>query len=539
MSTTTHTKDGGIVAHRLGYALPDGRALVHDLTLSIGRERTGLIGPNGSGKTTLVRLLSGDLQPASGSVRRDAVVAVLPQEFRAQPDASLSVTLGISERLAALRRLEAGAATVADLEVVGEDWDLPERAAGVLARLGMAHLPLDRPVGALSGGEATRLALAGLALGGPDILLLDEPTNHLDARSRQALYEFVEGWTGGLLCVTHDRGLLRRMDRIVALSSLGVRVYGGDYDAYRASRDEEDVAARRELDSARAALRRAESNARDVRERHARRQAGGRRDAATANMPKILLGARKRNAEVTGGRVRAITEREVAERRERVADARHRVEERERPRFHVPSSGLPAGRNVLGLEGITVGFPGSARPVLDGVSLRLVGPERVAVTGPNGSGKTTLLHVATGRRTPDAGTVRRLPDEEVAFLDQDGAGLDRRRSVLANFHAFHPGMDGTAVRYALARFLFSGEAALQPVGMLSGGQALRASLACVLGGDRTPSFLVLDEPTNHLDLDGIEAMEAALRAYDGALLVVSHDAEFLAGIGVDREVVLG
>jgi ATPase subunit of ABC transporter with duplicated ATPase domains len=539
MSTTTHSKDGGIVAHRLGYALPDGRALFHDLTISIGRGRTGLIGPNGSGKTTLIRLLSGDLQPSSGTIRRDAVVAVLPQELRSRPEAPLSVTLGISERLAALRRMEAGAATVADLEVVGEDWDLPERAAGVLARLGLAHLPLDRPVVALSGGEATRVALAGVALAGPDLLLLDEPTNHLDARSRQALYEFVEAWTGGLLCVTHDRGLLRRMDRIVALSSLGVRVYGGNYDAYRAARDEEDEAARRELDSARAALRRAESNARDVRERHARREADGRRHAATANMPKILLGARKRNAEVTGGRVRAVTEREVEERRERVADARRRVEEREHPRFHVPSSGLPSGRSVLELDGVTVGFPGAPRPVLDGVSLRLVGPERVAVTGPNGSGKTTLLHVATGRRTPDAGTVRRLPVEEVAFLDQEGAGLDPRRSVLANFHAFHPGMDGTAVRYTLARFLFSGEAALQPVGTLSGGQSLRASLACVLGGRRTPSLLVLDEPTNHLDLDAMEALEAALGAYDGALLVVSHDAEFLAGIGVEREVMLG
>jgi ATPase subunit of ABC transporter with duplicated ATPase domains len=539
MSSTTRASDGRIVAERLAYALADGRALFHDLTLSFGRERTGLIGPNGSGKTTLVRLLAGELEPSSGTVHRACAAAVLPQEFRPPPEASLAVVLGIDERLAALRRMEAGEATVADVETVGDDWDLPERAATVLARFGLAHLPLDRPVGAVSGGEATRVALAGLALGRPDFLLLDEPTNHLDAASREALYAFVEGWTGGLLCVSHDRALLRRMDRIVELSSLGVRVYGGNYDVYRARRDADDAAIERELESARAELRRAERKAREVRERQARREARGRRERANANMPKILLNARMSQARATGARVRAITEREVEERRERVAAARRRVEERERPRFELPSAGLPAGRTVLEMEKVTIRFPGADRPVLDAVSLRIVGPERVAVVGPNGSGKSTLLQVAVGRLSPDSGTVRRVPDEETAFLDQRGVALDPTRSVLENFVAYHPTMEPMAARYALARFLFSDEAALQTVGTLSGGQRLRASLACVLGGERPPSLLVLDEPTNHLDLDALDALESALRAYDGALLVVSHDAEFLEAIGVERRIALG
>ncbi|HEX2189540.1 MAG TPA: ATP-binding cassette domain-containing protein, partial [Longimicrobiaceae bacterium] len=470
---------------------------------------------------------------------RAGPVAVLPQEFRPEPHAPLAAVLGIDGRLAALRRMDAGEATAADLEVVGDDWDLPERAAAVLARFGLGHLPLDRPVGAVSGGEGTRVALAGLALGRPDFLLLDEPTNHLDAASREALYAFVEGWTGGLLCVSHDRALLRRMDRIVELSALGVRVYGGNYDAYRARRDADDAAAERELDSARAALRAAEREAREVRERQARRDAQGRRDRATANMPKILLNGRRAQAQATGARVRAVTEREVEERRARADAARRRVEERERPRFDLPSTGLPAGRTVLEMEDVTVRFPGTARPVLDGVSLRIAGPERVALVGPNGSGKTTLLRVAMGRLAPDGGTVRRLPDGETACLDQDGAALEPARSVLESFRAFHPRMDSTAARYALARFLFSDEAALQAVGTLSGGQRLRASLACVLGGERPPSLLVLDEPTNHLDLDALEALESALLAYDGALLVVSHDAAFLEAVGVERRVVLG
>src|SRR5690625_1565232 len=201
MPTTKFTSDATVVAERVAYALPDGRELFRDLTLSFGRERTGLIGPNGSGKTTLVRLLSGALEPSSGTVHRAAALAVLPQDFRPPPEAPLAVVLRVDERLAVLRRLEAGQGTAGDVELVGDDWDLPERAEAVLARFGLGHLSLDRPVGAVSGGEATRVVLAGLALGRPDFLLLDEPTNHLDAASREALYDFVSEWSGGLLCV--------------------------------------------------------------------------------------------------------------------------------------------------------------------------------------------------------------------------------------------------------------------------------------------------------------------------------------------------
>ncbi|HEU5209935.1 MAG TPA: ABC-F family ATP-binding cassette domain-containing protein [Longimicrobiales bacterium] len=539
MQTTTGPRDARISTDRLSYALPDGRTLFNELTISFGRERTGLVGPNGSGKTTLVRLLSGDARPTAGSVHRSGLVALLPQDFRPPPGASLAAVLGVEKTLAALERSERGTATLADIELIGDDWDLRERTAAVLARFGLTGLTLDRPLAAVSGGETTRVALAGLVLQQPDFLLLDEPTNHLDAASRAALYAFIESWDRGALCVSHDRELLRRMDRIVELSAFGARVYGGNYDEYRAIRDAEDAAAERELDSARAALRAAERDAREVRERQARREAQGRRNAATANLPKILLNGRKARAQETGARVRAITAREVEERRERAAAARQRVEERERPRFALPSTNLPAGRVVLEITEACVTFAGATDAILENVSLRVVGPERVAVVGPNGSGKTTLLRVALGELTPDSGDVRRLPDDEIGFLDQAGARLDPALSVLDNFRGCQPELDPTATRYALARFLFSHEAALQPVGTLSGGERLRASLACVLGGRTPPSLLVLDEPTNHLDLDALAALEDALQAYDGALLVVSHDRPFLDAIGVQRRVRLG
>ncbi len=540
MLLSTHSSDVRVIAERLAYSLADGRTLFSDLTLGFGRERTGLTGANGTGKSTLVRLLAGELRPSAGTVVRAGSIGYLPQDFQVRADRPLAGVLGIADRLARVDRVLAGDASPEDLDSVGGDWDLRERAEAVLARLGLSHLDLDRPVLDVSGGEATRVALAGVLLAEPDFLLLDEPTNNLDTAGRQALYGFAEGWTGGLLAVSHDRGLLRRMDRIVELTAAGARVYGGGYDLYREQRAAEADAAARELASAEAALRAARREAQQMRERQARRDSRGKAVAAKGGAPKILLGMMKERSEGTGARVRETGARLVEEGRARLGAARERVDEQARMALDLPSAAVPAGKEVVEVDAVTYTHPGAASPVVEGVSLRITGPERVAVVGPNGSGKTTLLRLITGDLRPGAGTVRLgLPRDEVAFFDQHARRLRDQASVLENYRAANPAVDETAARHALARFLFEGDAVHQSAGSLSGGQRLRAALACALNGWHPPRLLLLDEPTNHLDLDSLEALEQVLRGYDGALLVVSHDAAFLREIGIDRRIDLG
>jgi ATPase subunit of ABC transporter with duplicated ATPase domains len=168
------------------------------------------------------------------------------------------------------------------------------------------------------------------------------------------------------------------------------------------------------------------------------------------------------------------------------------------------------------------------------VSFEMIGPRRVAITGPNGSGKTTLLKLIAGGLAPKRGEIVR--GGRMALLDQRTAILDDGETILANFRRLNPDDDDNACRAALARFLFRADAALRPVAELSGGERLRAALACVLAGQAPPQLLILDEPTNHLDLDSIAAIEAAVAGYDGAVLVVSHDADFLTAVGIEREV---
>ncbi|AHG88771.1 ABC transporter related protein [Gemmatirosa kalamazoonensis] len=525
-------------AEDLAYTLPDGRTLFDGVTLGFGRERTGLVGANGVGKSTLLRLLVGELRPTRGHVERRARVGYLPQHpGRALPaDATVAHALGVADVLDALDRVLAGEGTAADLDHVGGRWTLHDEIAAALDRFGLARLDARRAVATLSGGETTRLAFAALLLAGAELLALDEPTNDLDAPSRDALYAFVDSWSGGLVVVTHDRALLERVDRIVELGPLGARVYGGGWALYDAQRAAEAAAAERALSDARRSLRGAERTARETRERQQRRASRGRKDAATANMPKVMLGIRRETSERTSGRLDAAGERAIAEARERVERARTRVEIRERLALGLPPAGLRDGKLVVEATALRYAHPGAGRPLLDGVSLAVVGPERLAIVGPNGSGKTTLLRLLAGELAPDAGTVRLgVERDRVAYVDQHaGSRLPTELTVLDAMREANPELEEEASRHALARHLFRGDAALTPVRALSGGERVRAALAIALHAARPPQLLLVDEPTNHLDLDSLRAVEEMLAAYDGALVVVSHDATFLDAVGVER-----
>jgi ATPase subunit of ABC transporter with duplicated ATPase domains len=295
------------------------------------------------------------------------------------------------------------------------------------------------------------------------------------------------------------------------------------------------VAAARELANAERLQARVGRETQLAAERKARRDAAGRRHSAKGGEPKIVLGSMAERAEVSGAREGRVARRLRAEAAGDLAAAQAKVERLRKLGFELPPSRLAAGKTALALEEVSFAWP-DCPPILRGVSLKVVGPERVAVVGPNGAGKTTLVRLAAGELSPTHGRVIR--DAPMAFLDQHTALLRSDETLVTAFRRLNPAASENQARAALARFLFRNVAADKRVGALSGGERLRAALACVLMAEKPPQLLILDEPTNHLDLDSIGAVEAALGGYDGALLVVSHDRDFLAAIGVKREVAL-
>jgi ATPase subunit of ABC transporter with duplicated ATPase domains len=528
-----------IIAHDLSWRTPLNELVFRDVTLALGRERVGLIGANGVGKTTLARLLGGELQPQGGTVARVGTIGFLPQTPDAVAGRTVERVLGVADKLAALRRATAGAATADDLLVIDDDWTVDQRVAAELDRVGLGIIDVRARLGSLSGGEVTRVLLASLLLRvpPPDVLILDEPTNNLDAPARAALYRIVEAWAGGMLVITHDRALLSRVDRIVELSPRGLKAYGGNFELYEQRRATDETAARYAIEHASKDLRKTRRTAQATKERQDQRNAQGRRNRRTSTDPRIVLNARRSTAERTTSRLADQAERRVSAAHARLAEAKQRVEDRKALDIDLSPVNLPAGKLVVHVDRVTYRHPGADRPLLDGFSLKLVGPRRVAITGPNGSGKTTLLKLITGDLLPDSGAVTRGATR-LACLDQHAALLDRDRTILENFRLRNPELSETVCRKTLARFLFRDDTVHRLPDTLSGGQRLRAALAATLMAVDPPQLLILDEPTNHLDLDSLENLEQALRAYDGAMIVVSHDATFLERVGVEESLPL-
>jgi ATPase subunit of ABC transporter with duplicated ATPase domains len=514
-----------IACSNLTFTWPDGRPVFTGLDLVVGPGRTGVIGLNGSGKSTLLRIVAGELTPTRGSVHVAGELGYLPQDLTLDARLPVDRVLGIAGVRNALRAIERGDVTADNLAAVGDAWDAEEAARATLDRLGLDHVDLDCRVGDLSGGEAVLLGLAARLLRRPDVLLLDEPTNNLDRAARQRLYAAVADWRGVLLIVSHDRDLLDLVDRIVELRDGEVRWYGGNFTAYEEAVAVEQEAAERAVRAAESDVRRQQRDLIEARTKLDRRRRYGQKMADNKREPKIVMGARKRQAQVSAGKQKTMHLEKLAESREQLDTAEEALRDDDAIRIELPGTAVPAGRTILTLQNAGLRYGGR-------IDLDVRGPERIALVGPNGAGKTTLLRTIAGQLPAVDGLARcAVP---LRYLPQRLDVLDEGLSVAGNVARLAPDASDNAIRARLARFLFRGGRADQRVSTLSGGERFRATLAALLLAEPPPQLLLLDEPTNNLDLASTAQLAQALGSYAGALIVASHDVPFLRSIGVTR-----
>ncbi len=519
-----------ITLDRIAAKTPGDRTLFEDLTLTIGPERVGLVGRNGSGKSTLLSLIAGQAEPASGSITIAGRVGELAQRW---PDDTISLAeaLGVANDLARLERLARGDGSADDMAEA--DWTLEHRIAETLAKVDLPERDLTRAIKGFSGGERTRIAVARLWLEAPDILLLDEPTNNLDGPGRAAILALIDEWRGAALVASHDRDLLEHVDRIVELTPVGITIFGGGWSAFAESREARRQAAAGALDKAEVDLRRVKDQVQLQREMKQRKDAAGKAGRATAGQGKMLLDFKQDRAEASLGAANRLADRQLSAANEALDEAKAKFEVLVPLNVIAPSVNLPSQKLVLHVEDVAAEAGG--RVLFGPLTFKVTGPERIHVTGGNGAGKSTLLRLIAGERAPASGSIRRL-DGRIAMLDQHADTLDDEFTLLQNMRAANPELDDNTAYAALARFAFRNKKAHQVVGTLSGGERLRVSMACLLAAATPPQLLLLDEPTNHLDIDSIEVIEQALIAYDGALIVVSHDPVFIQTIGCTREI---
>ncbi len=501
-------------------------------------ERLALIGPNGSGKTTLLRILAGEERPDSGSVSTSPAAlrtGYLPQGLEPGPEETIHSFLSrmtgdlstLSVRLEELARLLAVNPGRVDLQ---EEYDMillqlesasdaARRLPAVLSALGLDHLPEDTPARYLSGGQKTRLVLAGVLLSDPQLLLLDEPTNHLDLEMLAWLEEWLRGFRGAVLFVSHDRAFIDAAATAVLEldpKTHTTRVFTGNYSTYLEAKVAERERQQQAYADQQEEIARLRSAAARVRGDAAFKR-GGKGDSGD-KFARGFFG--NRSTKGTIGRAKHLEQR-----LERLL-----TEERlEKPgqdwQMKLDFGAVPeSGRDVVLLEDLTVGYGDHA--LLHDLNLVVRAGSRLVFTGPNGSGKTTLLRTIAGRIPPLRGRVRLGPSVRVGYMAQEQENLDPELDALSTLLREAP-FSETAARTFLHRFLFSGDEVFRPVGVLSYGERARLSLALLVA--RGCNLLLLDEPVNHLDIPSRARFEQALDTFTGTVLAVVHDRYFIDG----------
>ncbi len=517
------------------------RTLFEDLDLTVAPgDVVGVVGANGAGKSTLLQILAGHMAPIAGTVSTapsDAFVGWLPQEHERIEGETIDAYLARRTGAAsAAEAMEATAAALGTGEPGSEDayaaaldhWrasgapDLDERIPAVLGDLRLG-LEGDALMTSLSGGQAARVGLAALLLSRFDIVLLDEPTNDLDLDGLERLERMVSGMRAGIVLVSHDREFLARsVTRVVELdlAQQQVRVYDGGYDAFL----EERAVVRRHAREAYEQF--ADTKADLVSRARTQREwsSQGVRNAMkkSPDNDKIRRRAQSESSEKQGQKVRQMESR-IA-----------RLDEVEEPRkeweLHFGIAAAPRSSSVVAtLDGATLR---RGDFTLGPISVQVNAGDRIGITGPNGAGKTTLLRLLLGHEVPDAGRASQGASLMVGEIDQARSVLPEDAPLGDAFEAAVPDSSPAEVRTLLAKFGLKADQVGSLVGRLSPGERTRAAMALLQA--RSVNVLVLDEPTNHLDLPAIEQLEQALAAYNGALLLVSHDRRLLDNVSLDQ-----
>ncbi len=524
-----------IVVTSLGWNHPDGTNLFNNISFACSSERTGLTGNNGTGKSILAQIIAGKLSPANGYVETSGTIAYLPQNVSGFSENSIVGLFGVAERYAALQKIFSGSGTNADYEILNDDWQLDERLHEALESTGISYINPRRCFNTLSGGEQIRCVFASLLFNTPDFLILDEPTNHLDEHMRQFVYMFVREFKGGMLIISHDRELLRQMDKIIELTPGLAKSYGGNYDFY----DEQKLIERKALeDDSRNAEARLDKRVNEMQtalQRQAVRTKHAAEKAKNGGILKAVIHKRKGKAEQTASNLKKLHEKRVENEQKAVDEARQQLPVDRRMILDFTNTKTPDTEKIVLFDNVNIILDGHTPLWKEPVSFSLLGNDRLHLQGANGSGKSTLMKLITGELEASEGTVF-TGVQNIAYLDQNTSLLDDTKTILENVLAYaHDAVPEHELRIRLARLLFFNEDVHKKVSVLSGGERMRVGLACLFAPVQPPDLILLDEPTNNLDLKSVNEMTRMLNEYAGSLIIVSHDQDFIMDLHVNQQ----
>lgn len=523
-----------LILQNITYLHSNKEVLFDNISLSVDRhDKIALIGHNGVGKSTMLQLMAGLLQPTKGTVHTVAQPYYVPQIFNEVNNHTVAQALGLDAKLHALHAILGGALSDAHIAALEEDWSIEERCSDALTQWGLHDVDLEQPMASLSGGQKTKVFLAGIGIHKPDIVLMDEPSNHLDGEGRNLLYDFIKTTTSTLVVVSHDRQLLNLLDTVYELSKQGMAMYGGNYDFYVAQKEVESNALVSEVKRVEKALRKAKEVARETMERQQKLDARGKKKQEKAGLPTISMKTFKNNAEKSTARIKDVHAEKIGHMAQELSELRKELPDLDQMKFGFDNSALQKGKVLVSLEKVNYRYT-SKLLWQEPLSLEIRSGHRISIRGANGTGKTTLLKIILGQVLPQSGKIQNRIVKSV-YIDQEYSLIDDRHNVYEQAQSFNTGgMQEHEIKIRLNRFLFPKGLWERPCRVLSAGEKMRLILCCLTVSHLAPDLIVLDEPTNNLDLQNVRILTAALLGYEGTLIVISHDTYFLKQLNIEE-----
>ncbi|MCG2617774.1 ATP-binding cassette domain-containing protein [Terrimonas sp. NA20] len=514
------------------YKHPNQDVLFSGLDMTVhSAQKIALVGNNGAGKSTLLRLVAGELPLTSGSVFLDVKLYYVPQLFGQFDHLTVAQALRIDQKLTALQQILRGEVSDENMHLLDDDWSIEERSREALAYWQLNDVDLMQPLSDLSGGQKTKVFLAGIAIHQPELVLLDEPSNHLDMAGRGLLYDYITHTKNTLLVVSHDRALLNLLDQVFELNRKTITAYGGDYEFYRAQKAIGIEALHHDLHSKEKALRKAKQVERESIERQQKLDARGKKKQAKAGLPTISMNTFRNNAERSTARMKGVHEEKVDGASKELDSLRKQLPGADKMKMDFDDSSLHKGKRLVVADELNFRYADEwlwATPL----SFQINSGERVAIRGDNGSGKTTLVRLLLGELVPSLGSLQNSASRMV-YIDQEYSLIDNSRNVYHQAQKFNTGsLSEHEVKSRLTKFLFDKDNWDRPCAALSGGERMRLVLCCLTLDPIPPDIIILDEPTNNLDLQNVEILTNAVNDYNGTLIVISHDAYFLEQVNV-------
>lgn len=527
-----------IIINNLSYLHPDKEVLFENFNFSIPTgSKIALIGKNGSGKSTLLRIISGSLAPSSGEIVYSAIPHYIPQHFGQYNDQTVAEVLGVEQKMDALHAILAGDTDERYFNELNDDWTIEERVHKAFDTWLITHINLSDPMDKLSGGEKTKIFLAGIEIHTPSIILLDEPSNHLDYEGRQKLYDLIRSSKATILMVSHDRALLNMVTTIYELEKGEVITYGGNYEFYKVQKEENIEALQHKIEEKEKSLRKAKKTNQQMAERKQKLDARGKNKQTGSGIPRIMMNTLRNEAENSAAKVKESHAEKINTLNKDLKELRENAFDMQQLKVYLKNTALHVGKVIIDAQNINYRF--DEKMIWETpLSFQIVSGDRFQITGKNGAGKTTLIRLILDQLQPTDGVLKRVSVNSL-YIDQEYSLINPEKTVVEQLEQFNDHhLEEHELRVRLHHFLFPADTWNKPCAQLSGGEKMKLLFCCLSMKENMPDLLILDEPTNNLDIQSLDIITQVVKNYQGTVLVVSHDRYFIEEIEVTKTIAL-